>query len=138
MNFEEMLDEIYNELVENNKCQLKIPRPIIEKGTTKITWTNIENFLKITKTPPDHLFSYIEKNINEKISWVSGSISDGLIIFNKKIKLSELENIMIKYSKEFVSCKHCNNLDTHMFKDLNIRKWKIKCNECKSEYTVSC
>ena len=43
---------------------------------------------------------------------------------------------MFKYSKEFVSCKHCNNLDTQIFKDLNIRKWKIKCNECKSEYTV--
>ena len=137
MNFKEMLDEIYNELIEKETCTLVIPPPIIEKGTTKINWKNIKSFLKITKTPPEHFFSYIEKNINEKISWFSNSISDGLLIFNKKIKTSEISNIMVKYTKEFVFCKHCNNSNTQMFKDLNIRKWKIYCNECKSEYTVN-
>ncbi len=132
-----MLNDVYNEIGENESCNLVIPQPIIEKSTTKINWKNIKDFLKITKTPPDHLFSYIEKNINEKISWFSNSMSDGLLIFNKKIKTSEISNIMIKYIKEFVICKHCNKSDTTIHKDSNIRKWKINCNDCKAEYTLN-
>ena len=132
-----MLNNVYDELGEIETCGLTLPPPIIEKSTTKINWKNIKEFLKITKTPPDHLFSYIEKNINEKISWFSNSISEGLLIFNKKIKTSEISNIMIKYSKEFVFCKHCKNSDTIMHKDSSIRKWKIKCNQCKAEYTLN-
>ena len=137
MEFEKMIDDVYTELGENETYDLVIPPPIIEKSTTKINWKNIKDFLKITKTPPDHLFSYIEKHINEKISWFSNSMSDGLLIFNKKIKPSEISNIMIKYIKEFVICKNCNNSDTIMQKDSTIRKWKIRCNKCKSEYTLN-
>jgi translation initiation factor 2 subunit 2 len=137
MEFEKMIDDVYTELGENETYDLVIPPPVIEKSTTKINWKNIKDFLKITKTPPDHLFSYIEKNINEKISWFSNSMSDGLLIFNKKIKPSEISNIMIKYIKEFVICKNCNKSDTIMHKDSAIRKWKIKCNDCKSEYTLN-
>jgi len=66
-----MIDNVYNELGENEVCNLIIPPPIIEKSTTKINWKNIKEYLKITKTPPDHFFSYLEKNINEKIRWFS-------------------------------------------------------------------
>jgi translation initiation factor 2 subunit 2 len=137
MDFEKMIDEVYNELGENEKCNLVIPPPIIEKSTTKINWKNIKDFLKVTKTPPEHLFAFIEKHINEKISWFSNSMSDGLLIFNKKIKTSEISNIMIKYIKEFVICKNCNKSDTMMHKDSTIRKWKINCKDCKSEYTLN-
>jgi translation initiation factor 2 beta subunit (eIF-2beta)/eIF-5 len=137
MDFETMIDNVYNELGENEVCNLIIPPPIIEKSTTKINWKNIKDFLKITKTPPDHFFSYLEKNINEKITWFSNSMSDGLLIFNKKIKISDISNIMIKYIKEFVICKHCYQSNTIMQKDTTIRKWKLKCNDCKAEYTLN-
>ena len=83
MDFETMLDNVYNEIGETEKCNLTLSPPVIEKTTTKINWKNIKDFLKTTKTPPDHLVNYIEKNINEKVGWFSSSMSDGLLIFNK-------------------------------------------------------
>ena len=49
MEFETMIDNVYNELGENEVCSLIIPPPIIEKSTTKINWKNIKDFLKILK-----------------------------------------------------------------------------------------
>jgi translation initiation factor 2 beta subunit (eIF-2beta)/eIF-5 len=136
MEFDKMLDAVYDQLGSKKKDNLVLPPPNVEKNTTRIHWKNIKDFLKVSRSPPDHLFTFIETNLKQKISWFSESISDGLLIFNNKIKAKDISNIMIKYTEEFIICRTCTKSDTQMFKDNEIRKMRIKCNDCKSTYTV--
>jgi translation initiation factor 2 subunit 2 len=110
---------------------------VLDKNTTRVIWKNIKDFLKITRTPPDHVFNFIKYKLKEDIGWVSSKKSDGLIIHNKKLKTKDLEEIMIKYLKEFVICNICKKSNTTMYRDQNIREMKVKCNDCNSSYTVT-
>jgi len=136
MNFNTMLDDIYNQLGNTVYDTIVLPNPIIKKDTTSITWTNVKEFLKITNTDPDHFFDFIKININQPMNWKSDSKSDGIIIHNKKILALSINNIMKKYINEYIICNICKRSTTMMIKDSEIKKWKIKCSSCNSEYTV--
>ena len=136
MNFLELLDDVYTKLEDNKTDLLVLPNPEVDKGTTRIIWKNIKAFLKLTNTPPDHLFDFLEKQSSKKMSWYSDSISDGLIIHDKKFNVNDIIGLMKKYVDNFVLCKICKKSNTEMFKDKEIHKYKIKCHECNSEYTI--
>ena len=135
MNFNTMLDDIYNQLGAISHDTIILPNPIIKKDTTSITWMNIKDFLKLTNTDPYHFFDFIKININQPMNWKSASKSDGIIIHNKKITVININNIMKKYINEYIICDICKKSTTTMIKDSKIKKWKIKC-ECGSEYTA--
>ena len=141
MNFNTMLEDVYNELGSNVKTQLILPDPILEKSTVRIIWKNCKAFLKITKTSPDHFFDFMRNQIDEKINiaWFSDSISDGLIIHDGRTNINIMTNkivgLMKKYIDYYVICKICDKSNTIMVKDNEIRKWKIKC-ECGAEYSL--
>jgi translation initiation factor 2 beta subunit (eIF-2beta)/eIF-5 len=141
MEFNTMLDDVYNELGLQVHINPNLPEIDLEneKGKNRLRWKNIKEFLKITRTPPDHLFDFlryqIDKNID--IGWYSDSVSDGLIIHDvKKINKTIIFSLMKKYLIDFVICKICRKMNTHISKDITIRKWQIKCSDCNSEYTV--
>jgi len=136
MNFSELLDNVYTILGDSRTDLLVLPEPEFDKGTTRVIWKNIKAFLKITNTPPDHLFDFIEKQTNKKLSWFSESVSDGLIIHDKRFSKSECISLMKKYTDNYVLCNICKKSNTQMFKDSEIRKYKIKCEDCCSEYTI--
>jgi len=136
MNFSELLDNVYTILGDSRTDLLVLPEPEFDKGTTRVIWKNIKAFLKITNTPPDHLFDFIEKQTNKKLSWFSESVSDGLIIHDKRFSKSECISLMKKYTDNYVLCNICKKSNTQMFKDSEIRKYKIKCEDCFSEYTM--
>lgn len=136
MNFSELLDNVYTILGDSRTDLLVLPEPEFEKGTTRIIWKNIKAFLKITNTPPDHLFDFIEKQTNKKISWFSESVSEGLIIHDKRFTKNEVVALMKKYTDNYVLCNICKKSNTQMFKDTEIRKYKIKCEDCCSEYAI--
>jgi translation initiation factor 2 beta subunit (eIF-2beta)/eIF-5 len=136
MNFSELLDNVYTILGDSCTDLLVLPEPEFDKGTTRVIWKNIKAFLKITNTPPDHLFDFIEKQTNKKLSWFSESVSDGLIIHDKRFSKSEGISLMKKYTDNYVLCNICKKSNTQLFKDSEIRKYKIKCEDCCSEYTI--
>jgi translation initiation factor 2 subunit 2 len=132
MNFEQMLDDVYSELGETHKNKIVLPTVTILKDTTKITWTNINDFIKLLKCPPDHLMDYVKKNLHDDMNYDE----KGLIIRNNRRKQDELSNIIRKYTEEFGICKQCKTPKTIIYKDNTIREWKVKCESCKSEYTI--
>lgn len=136
MNFTQMLDEIYDSLGNVSGDTIILPPPVIEKGTTRIVWKNVKDFLKITKTPPEHFYDFIEKESSRKINWFSESISDGLIIHYNRVTINEITMWMRKYISEYVLCKVCKHGNTEMVRDSNIRKWYVKCKDCNAEYTI--
>ena len=141
MNFNTMLDDVYNQLGSSVKTQLILPDPILEKNTVRIVWKNCKAFLKITKTSPEHFFDFMRNQIDKKINiaWFSESISEGLIIHDGRTNIGIMSNkivaLMKKYIEYYVICKICDKSNTIMVKDNEIRKWKIKC-ECGAEYSL--
>jgi len=136
MNFQSMLDEIYTNLESTESDTLVLPTPELDKTPTRVVWKNIKEFLRLTKTPPEHLYDFIEKQSGKKINWFSESISDGLIIHDKKFGNIEIITIMKKYVKDFIICNICKKSNTVLYKDQQLRKYKIKCSDCNSDYTV--
>lgn len=136
MDFSNLLDDVYTILGDSHTDLLVLPEPDFDKGTTRVIWKNIKAFLKITGTPPDHLFDFVEKQTNKKLSWFSESVSDGLIIHDKRFSKNEAIGLMKKYTDNYVLCNICKKSNTQMFKDTEIRKYKIKCDDCNSEYTI--
>ena len=136
MNFQLMLDDIYTNLESTESDTLVLPIPDLDKTPTRVVWKNIKEFLKLTKTPPDHLYDFIEKHSGKKINWFSESVSDGLIIHDKKFGNIEIIGIMKKYVKDYIICNICKKSNTLLYKDQQLRKYKIKCSDCNSDYTV--
>lgn len=137
MDFNTLLDEVYEQLGTNKKETIILPNIILEKDTTRVIWKNIKEFLKIRDISANHFYNFISYKIKDNINWVSDHKSDGLIIHNKKISDEDIKDVMKKYVKEYLICKICNKSDTTMEKDKSIRANKIKCNNCKSEYTIN-
>ena len=136
MNFESMLNELYTNLESTESDILVLPTPDLDKTPTRVIWKNIKAFLKLTKTPPEHLYDFIEKQSGKKINWFSESVSEGLIIHDKKFGNIEIIGIMKKYVKDFIICSICKKSNTVLYKDQQLRNYKIKCSDCNSDYTV--
>lgn len=136
MNFEQMLDDVYSQLGESQINKIILPNVEIKKDTTRIHWSNVYAFITILNAPPEHLFDYVKKNLHDDMNWNSLDPKDGLFIFNNRRKADEISNIIRKYAEEFSICKQCKNIKPTIYKDNTIRKWKVKCDSCKSEYTV--
>jgi len=136
MEFSTLLDDVYTKLGDNKTDLLVLPNPELDKGTTRVVWKNIKAFLKVTNTPPDHLFEFLEKQTGKKLTWYSDSVSDGLIVHDKKFPVNEAVTLMKKYTDNYVLCKICRKSNTNMFRDTEIRKYKIKCEDCGAEYTI--
>ena len=144
MNFNTMLDNVYEQLgTTNKKSKLEMPIPELEHDTTRIVWKNCKDFLKKSRTPPEHFLEFIEQQIdkNTKPTWFSNSIQDGLIIpvrikpsmINKWIeKIGKLQQ---SYIQKYVMCNVCEEFTTNMTKNNDIRRYIIKCN-CGAEYSI--
>lgn len=134
--FDNMILNLYSKL-ELNKDNFKIilPEPILIKSGHKTIWKNIKNFLKLFNRMPDHFIDYINNESSVKVFWLSEKKSDGCI-FESKMKKDYVFEIMKKYVKDKVLCKNCQNINTILIKIKELRKFKLVCNNCKSEYII--
>lgn len=136
--FTEMLNDVYIQV--NNttfeETTLILPTPKLEKSTTRMLWM-VAPYLKRIERPKEHFYDFLTKKKGYDINWVSDLIEDGLIIKSKKITQNNIINIMKEYVNLYVLCNSCKNSQTEMKRDNEIKKYRIKCINCKSEYTVS-
>lgn len=136
--FTEMLNDVYLQV--NNttfeETTLILPTPKLEKSTTRMLWM-VAPYLKRIERPKEHFYDFLTKKKGYTINWVSNLIEDGLIIRSKKITQNIIINIMKEYVNLYVLCNSCKNSQTEMTRDNEIKKYRIKCINCKSEYTVS-
>ena len=82
MNFDEMLNYIYDNLEETNLKKLVIPNIIIENNVNKTHFKNIKSILKCIKRPPDDFMAFLTLD-QPNSYWKTQSKSDGIIIENK-------------------------------------------------------
>ena len=47
-----------------------------------------------------------------------------------------LKKYMINYVKYCVLCKQCSNMKTFLKRDKDVKKFKLICNNCKTNYYI--
>jgi translation initiation factor 2 beta subunit (eIF-2beta)/eIF-5 len=119
----------------SEETKLILPNPELEKSTTRILW-KVKSFLDRIQNPKEHFYDFVASETGKKINWVSECISDGIIIHAKKISQNDIITLMKKYVDLYVLCKICKSSQTEMYRDTEIKKYRIKCIHCNSEYTV--
>jgi translation initiation factor 2 beta subunit (eIF-2beta)/eIF-5 len=134
--FDSMLDKVYENLEEKkNNFKIILPEPQLIKSGHKTIWKNIKDYLKIINREPYHFINYINKETTTTAFWITDNIADGCIFSNKTTK-DYIYELMKKYIKEQIICKSCQNIDTNIEKNKELRKYKLYCNNCKSEYIL--
>ena len=137
LSFNEMLSDVYSQFdtTVSEETKLILPNPELEKSTTRILW-KVKSFLDRIQNPKEHFYDFVASETGKKINWVSECISDGIIIHAKKISQNDIITLMKKYVDLYVLCKICKSSQTEMHRDTEIKKYRIKCIHCNSEYTV--
>jgi translation initiation factor 2 subunit 2 len=134
MDFNSMLDEIYDNLEDQTRVKMVLPKPDINITTTNTYWKNVKPTLKSIKRGPDHFVSLMNLQVGET-NWISGSKSDGVVIIGK-IKKDKIVRFLQDYIKKYVFCSVCKSSDTSLSKNNTLRKYQVVCNNCNSTTTV--
>ena len=135
-NFNELLDNVYDVFGVKDNDLIILPNPLLTKDSKRTIWTNIKAFLKVVNRPPEHCFEFFKIQTGKEIAWYSERVSDGLIFHTNKIKVNEIISLMKKYVDSYIVCNICKRSNTQMFKDQDLRKYKMKCVDCDSEYCL--
>jgi translation initiation factor 2 subunit 2 len=133
LNFNEMLDNAYNELEKQKKNMenVQIPKPNINiQSNKKTVWKNAYIILERLKRSKEseHFLKYINEELNKSVTWKKNK-EDGLMIdgiFKKPI----IQNSLTKYIEKFIVCDQCNNINTRISKNKKLRLWNFKCMMC--------
>ncbi len=135
-NFNDMLDDVYSELdlLTSANIKLIIPDPIIKQNTTNTCWENVKKFLQVINRPPEHFIDFLNKELKTG-DWISSSKSDGILMIGK-FKPIQIKHVISEYVKQYVICNICKSTDTIIDKNKDLRIYYLKCNKCKSQYTI--
>ncbi len=133
-----LLDRLVKTLQKNNpyaneskNLNLK-PVQLDHLGSKKYKWTNFTEFTTVLRRPPEHLSQFIAAEMGIEVVIAE----DKLRMEGRRWDKEELQAILKKYILEYVKCPLCNNANTKMIKDPNIRSMIMQCESCQSVRTV--
>ena len=134
MQFEQMLDRIYEQLNPTKTKKLVIPNIVLENSTTNTYWKNVKKILQTINCSPDHFMEFLKREAGE-VNWMSASKSDG-IVFLGKYKKKKITRLLQKYITSYIICNICKSSDTQLIKNKTLRCYQLHCNKCLSTYVV--
>lgn len=129
LDFDNMLTELTLEL-KNIKTQtrLNLPEPKCDKKPTRLSWLNVNDYLKIINRPIEHLIKYMKTDRQMNVSLI-----DNVLMIQGKFQKNDLQKVMLEYISRFVKCPICGNNFTSLEKDIRLRKERITCSRCLSK-----
>jgi translation initiation factor 2 beta subunit (eIF-2beta)/eIF-5 len=130
-NFNELLDEAYDKLDNNDNITLIVlPKIETEIGTTRLHWKNVNLFLETINRSPEHILIYLKHQMPDKnIDWFSGDKSNGIIIHGRFLKNNMLIELLKKYVNQYVICPCCKKSTSTMHKETS-KNYEYKCLMC--------
>lgn len=132
--FEYMVNEAYQELDKDpNEAQtLILPDIVTTIEPTRMIWVNVKDYLRVIRRRPEHFINFLrnEKICKGEINWMSGSISDGLVLHDKFRKNTIISEMALKYVNDFVVCTTCKRADSLLIKEKESKLHKFECNNC--------
>lgn len=125
--FNTLMNEAYESLEKKNDTKLILPKIECVTSVTRLHWKNVVDYLQLIKRNPEHFIGFLKTEYQDKeISWYSGDLSEGIIIHGKFLKQQLINDFLLKYINQFVTCSACKSNDTELSKLSS----KLYCFEC--------
>jgi len=131
MQYEKLLEKGLKELPESTQKTERFEIPKV-KGHIQGNKTIIINFIPIANSlnrEPEHLLKFLLRELA-----TPGQIDKQRIIFNRKIKSTQINQKIEQYTNIFVLCQECKKPDTKLIKEGRINS--IKCMACGAKHPI--
>lgn len=137
--YDELLNRVFNIIREKNpdmvagKKQKFIMRPpqVVRIGTKKSSFSNFAEICKTLHRQPKHLLDFLLAELG-----TSGSVDgNSQLIIKGRFQQKQIENVLRRYIKEYVTCHTCRSPDTILQKDT--RLFFLQCEVCGSRCSVA-
>ncbi|XP_012260713.1 eukaryotic translation initiation factor 2 subunit 2 isoform X2 [Athalia rosae] len=137
--YEELLIRVFDIMREKNpdmvagKKQKFVMRPpqVVRIGTKKTSFANFTEICKTLHRQPKHLLDFLLAELG-----TSGSVDgNSQLIIKGRFQQKQIENVLRRYIKEYVTCHTCRSPDTILQKDT--RLFFLQCETCGSRCSVA-
>ncbi|KAG8131853.1 putative Eukaryotic translation initiation factor 2 subunit 2-like protein [Naja naja] len=137
--YDELLNRVFNIMREKNpdmvagekrKFVMKPPQ-VVRVGTKKTSFVNFTDICKLLHRQPKHLLAFLLAELG-----TSGSIDgNNQLVIKGRFQQKQIENVLRRYIKEYVTCHTCRSPDTILQKDT--RLYFLQCETCHSRCSVA-
>lgn len=129
--YEQLLNEAFKQIkpIENSGERFEIPKIEGHLEGTKTVLTNILQIVSYLRRSQDHFVKYLLKELA-----TSGTIKNNILILQRTINSSAINDKIYDYVKEFVICKQCGKPDTELTKDKEFTF--MHCLACGAKHSV--
>ncbi|CAB3362240.1 Hypothetical predicted protein [Cloeon dipterum] len=137
--YDELLKRVFNIMHEKNpdmalgKKQKFVMRPphVVRIGTKKTSFANFTEVCKILHRQPKHLLDFLLAELG-----TSGSVDgNSQLIIKGRFQQKQIEIVLRRYIKEYVTCHTCRSPNTILQKDTRI--FFLQCEDCGSRCSVA-
>ena len=103
---------------------------VVRIGTKKTSFANFTEICKTLHRQPKHLLDFLLAELG-----TSGSVDgNSQLIIKGRFQQKQIENVLRRYIKEYVTCHTCRSPDTILQKDT--RLFFLQCETCGSRYSI--
>ncbi|XP_016338024.1 eukaryotic translation initiation factor 2 subunit 2-like [Sinocyclocheilus anshuiensis] len=137
--YDELLFRVFNIMREKNpdmvagekrKFVMKPPQ-VVRVGTKKTSFVNFTDICKLLHRQPKHLLAFLLAELG-----TCGSIDgNNQLVIKGRFQQKQIENVLRRYIKEYVTCHTCRSPDTILQKDT--RLYFLQCETCHSRCSVA-
>lgn len=137
--YEELLNRFFKILRTNNPelagergQRYKIPPPsVMREGNKKTIFANLKDISERMHRPYEHVMQFLFAELG-----TSGSVDgNSRLVIKGRFQQKQLENVLRRYIMEYVTCKTCKSISTHLAKEN--RLYFLICESCGSSRSVS-
>lgn len=137
--YDELLTRVFNIIKEKNpdmitgekkKFVMKPPQ-VARVGTKKTSFSNFADICKLLRRQEKHLLNFLLAELG-----TSGSLDiQKQLTIKGRFQQKQIENVLRRYIKEYVTCHTCRSPDTNMVKEE--RLFFLKCENCGATCSVA-
>ncbi|KAG8201775.1 hypothetical protein JTE90_027260 [Oedothorax gibbosus] len=117
--------------LENRKKLVMKPPQVIRIGSKKTSFVNFLEICKLMHRAPNHLQSFLLAELGTTAS-VDGN---NQLIIKGRFEQKQIETVLRRYIKEYVTCHTCKSPDTVLSKET--RLFFLQCESCGSRCSVA-
>lgn len=137
--YDELLKRVFEIILDKNPDmaggrKLKLimrPPQVLRVGTKKTSFANFLDISKALHRQPKHLLDFLLAELG-----TSGSLDGNQqLIIKGRFQPKQIENVLRRYIKEYVTCHTCRSTETILQKDT--RLFFLQCETCESRCSVA-
>lgn len=137
--YDELLDRAFNQMKSLNpdmvagekKRFIMKPPQCARVGTKKTSFVNFTEICQMLGRQPKHILTFILAELG-----ASGSVDgNNQLIIKGRFQQKQLESVLRKYIREYVTCHTCKSPETLLERD--VRLYFLRCTKCKSSCSVA-